>query len=449
VPDESELDTQPLGTAPSAGGSWLIGGRYRVLDRLGSGGTAEVFRAHDEVLQREVAVKVFRTLVVDDPDGHGAQRRELELQSLARLSHPNLTTLYDGSVASEGPSYLVLELVRGTDLAGRLREGPLPEPEARQIGAQIADALAYAHARGMVHRDVKPANILVGTEDGDGQLRARLSDFGTVRFVDAAAMTADGLTLGTASYLAPEQVLGADVGPEADVYALGLVLIEALTGARCFEGPQEEVLGIRLTSSPEIPDELPDPWPLLLAAMTATEPDARPTAAEVAESLRTGGAPVVPAAPPRTAEIAAHRRGWQVWLALAGLAVAGLLAGIAYLASGGSAPAPADKPPADPTKTTKPAATHTHRSTPSLAAVVPSGGGHPARTSHPHTRQASAAARPSSTQATATATATASSSPAATSSSPAASSSVTSPTTPAPTPSPTSPPTSPGGTPAG
>jgi hypothetical protein len=253
---------------------------------------AEVFRAHDELLDRDVAVKVFKTGMDGDDDTHGEVRRELELQSLARLSHPHLITLFDGSVVGEGPAYLVLELVHGPDLASRLRGGPLPEPEAREIGAQIADALAYVHARGMVHRDVKPANILLGMDDAmPGAVRARLSDFGIVRMVGNSRMTAADMTLGTASYVAPEQARGANVGPPADVYSLALVLIESLTGVRCFDGPIHEALAARLAVAPQIPAGLPAPWPDLLAAMTRLDPGDRPDAGEVARSLRDGVMP--------------------------------------------------------------------------------------------------------------------------------------------------------------
>jgi serine/threonine protein kinase len=364
-------DTQPLAVAGRADHGWVVDGRYRVLERLGLGGTADVFRAHDEVLGRDVAVKVFRTALVDDPDGHGAQRRELELQSLARLSHPNLVTLFDGDARPGVQPYLALELVPGADLATRLHDGPLPEPEVRALGMQVADGLAYAHARGIVHRDVKPANILLGSDGPDDGVRARLSDFGTVRLLDGARMTAADLTLGTASYLAPEQARGADVGPEADVYALGLVLIEALTGRRCFAGAPHEVLAARLTTSPVVPDGLPEPWPALLTAMTAADPAARPTAAQVVTALRTGAPPTLPSGVLPVAARAgrAHRRGAAVWFALAAAACVGLLAGAGILVSGnGHDSTPGQNLPVAPT--THHSAHPSHHRQPSGAAEL-------------------------------------------------------------------------------
>lgn len=357
---------------------WLLDGRYRVVSRLGTGGVAEVFRAHDELLDRDVAVKVFRTMA-DDPDLNGDQRRWRELECLARLSHPNLITLFDGSLPADGPAYLVLELVPGSDLAARLHDGPLPEPQVREIGAQIAAALGYIHARDMVHRDVKPANILV--DDGSEPLRARLSDFGIVRMVGGARLTAVDLTIGTASYVAPEQARGADVGPAADVYSLGLVLIEALTGVRCFDGPVHEALAARVKTAPSIPAGLPAPWPTLLAAMTRPDPAERPTADAVAATLHTET--LVPPPPARVAAAAlaaapaaaaaagvaidflagdeipdtepalvppplSRRRHRGALLPLATIAVAAVLAGIGYLLvlvdrgtpSGGTPPVP-------------------------------------------------------------------------------------------------------------
>lgn len=299
---EAPSATSPAPVEPRPAG-WLLAGRYRIQQRIGAGGMAEVFQATDELLARDVAVKVFR----HHPDAAnsvgGPKRQSVELQALARLSHPNLISLFDGSIGDAGgePAYLVMELVHGPSLAARIAEGPLPPDEVAEIAEQLADALSYVHSRDMVHRDIKPANILLGVDGvtGDAAVRARLSDFGIVRLLGSERLTSVDFMVGTASYLAPEQARGAEVGPAADVYALGLVLLEALTGARAYDGSVLEAVTARLERSPDIPLHFPAPWPGLLQAMTAIEPELRPSAAEIGRVLR---AARVAALPPAVAD---------------------------------------------------------------------------------------------------------------------------------------------------
>lgn len=261
----------------------LIGGRYRVTGTLGHGGMASVYRAVDEQLGREVAVKLFRIGPVD----HGERARaEAEIHVLAGLRSPNLVTLFDAALdTADGDSFLVMELVPGSDLATRLREGPLDPATTARVGAQVAEGLAAVHAQGIVHRDVKPANVLL-EQDGE---HVKLADFGIALLRDAARVTGTGTVIGTAAYLAPEQVLGQPVTGEADVYALGLMLLEALTGKQAFPGSAVEAATARLARAPEIDQHLPTAWRTLLHVMTAQHPEDRPSAAEAAARLRALG----------------------------------------------------------------------------------------------------------------------------------------------------------------
>jgi serine/threonine protein kinase len=260
----------------------LIGGRYRVTGTLGHGGMASVYRAVDEQLGREVAVKLFRMGPVD----HGERARaEAEIQVLAGLRSPNLVTLFDAALDDDGDSFLVMELVPGSDLATRLREGPLDPTTTARVGAQVAEGLAAVHAQGIVHRDVKPANVLL-EQDGE---HVKLADFGIALLRDAARVTGTGTVIGTAAYLAPEQVLGQVVTGKADVYALGLMLLEALTGKQAFPGSAVEAATARLARAPEIDQHLPTAWRTLLHVMTAQHPEDRPSAAEAAARLRALG----------------------------------------------------------------------------------------------------------------------------------------------------------------
>ena len=267
--------------------AWVIEGRYRIDEQIGRGGSSQVYRAHDELLGRDVAIKMFHAGLPDEGESEEQRqaRRELEMRTVANLNHPGLVRLLDASPVGANPPYLVFELVCGQNLAQRLQGGALPEPEVREFGAQLAETLAFLHRNGLVHRDVKPGNILLDSSDPDAPY-ARLCDFGIVRLIDSANLTSSHLTVGTAAYLAPEQLYGSDVGPAADVYALGLVLLESLTGSKAFVGTQAETLAQRASSAPQIPNFLDGQWRSLLAAMTASDPRDRPDPLSVTSTLR-------------------------------------------------------------------------------------------------------------------------------------------------------------------
>ncbi|WP_329286719.1 serine/threonine-protein kinase [Streptomyces sp. NBC_00691] len=281
-----------------------VAGRYRLDGLLGRGGAADVYEAVDLRLRRPVAVKVFRrgdTRAEEHSDGEG--------RLLAQLQHPGLVTLFDCG-HDEGRPFLVMELVRGTTLRRRLARSALSVAETCRMGVALSSVLAHVHGEGIVHRDVKPSNILLDPTDAP-----RLTDFGiSRRFVttddpaaapDAASSAADPVTggedflMGTACYMAPEQALGWTTGPRADVYSLGLVLLEALKGEREYGGQPLEAALARLHRPPALPDGLPPGLGALLKAMTAHEASHRPDARTCQETL--AALPIPDAGDPRHA----------------------------------------------------------------------------------------------------------------------------------------------------
>ncbi|WP_277871217.1 serine/threonine-protein kinase [Agromyces atrinae] len=271
----------------SRGFGQRTGSRYELSEHVGSGGMADIYLARDREIGRSVAIKIFR--LPETP--HDEVRHEREIRLLGSLQHPGLVEVYDAGVFLDGDvsrRFVVMEYVDGGALSSRLEKRvALTRRQVADVGAQIADALAYIHARGIVHRDVKPDNVLLSDAASLGYtITAKLADFGIAHFVEAARFTDQNTILGTANYISPEQARGTDVGTASDVYSLGLVLLEAITGEREFTGTPVEAALARLSRSPDIPGDLPDDWHDLLTAMTEREPDDRPTAHDVAATMR-------------------------------------------------------------------------------------------------------------------------------------------------------------------
>jgi eukaryotic-like serine/threonine-protein kinase len=280
----------PTGSSSAAGvdAGTVLGGRYRLDGQLASGGMAQVWRGTDEVLRRAIAVKILHPhLAADDTF---VTRFRHEAIAVARLSHPAIVNVYD-TCSANGTEAIVMELVRGHTLRDRLDEGPLDPWAAANIAAQVAGALDVAHAAGLVHRDIKPANILL-SEDG----RVKVGDFGIAKAAESADLTQEGSFVGTAKYLAPEQVESKPVDGRTDLYSLGIVLYEMLCGRVPFEGDSSSATALaRLHQEPLRPRQIRPGIPRALEAITmqllARSPDDRfPTAADVRAELLGAGA---------------------------------------------------------------------------------------------------------------------------------------------------------------
>jgi serine/threonine protein kinase len=288
----------------------LFAGRYRLEEVAGRGGMATVYRAVDELLGRPVAAKILSS---SSADADEVRRQQGEVRLLASLSHPGLVTLFDAGAADtpDGPrAFLVMELVRGVTLRARLAEGPMTFREVAGTAADLADSLHYIHRRDVVHRDIKPGNILlVDPAEDDTGVRTKLADFGIARIMDGTHVTAAGAIIGTVSYLSPEQAMGEPVGPPADIYALGLVLLECLTGQKAFPGGATESIMARVLRDPDIPASFSPEWSALLRAMTARKPEDRPSAREVSDALRRLSRPPIASRGAATAATAADGTG--------------------------------------------------------------------------------------------------------------------------------------------
>jgi eukaryotic-like serine/threonine-protein kinase len=262
-----------------------VAGRYELLEVLGRGGMGVVYRARDSLLDRTVAVKILPAQYASDPVL--VQRFEREARAAARLSHPNIVAVFDTG-QDRSARYIVMECVPGVSLAQLLNErGALPVPEAVELAAQVADALAAAHAAGIIHRDIKPGNVMV---EPSGV--CKVLDFGIARAAADAALTQTTSLLGSAPYMAPEAALGRPAETRSDIYSLGCVLYEMLTDRPPFRGDlPAAIISQHINVAPRPPSELEPAIPAALDAlvvrMLAKEPANRPaSAAELAAALR-------------------------------------------------------------------------------------------------------------------------------------------------------------------
>ncbi len=277
----------------------VVDNRYVLSGLLGGGGMGKVFLARDEVLERDVALKVLREQYAED-EGF-VERFEREAKAAASLNYPHIVSVYDRGKTEDGTYYIAMEHVPGGTLKDRiLKKGSMEAAEAVLLASQIADALGVAHASGIVHRDVKPQNVLL-TADGE----AKVADFGIARAASDAPLSNSGLMLGTAKYMSPEQAMGDPLGPGSDLYSLGVVLYEMLTGEVPFDADSSVGVAMKHVTEPPRPPreknpEVPEALDAVVMKLLQKKPEDRyPGAAELVADLSRvkGGLAPVFAAP--------------------------------------------------------------------------------------------------------------------------------------------------------
>ncbi|HEV2767042.1 MAG TPA: serine/threonine-protein kinase [Acidimicrobiales bacterium] len=282
----------------------VVAGRYRLGAVVGRGGMAEVRTAEDLRLGRSVAVKLLRTDLAEQ-DGV-RERFEDEARAAARLSHPNVVAVFDTG-EHEGIPYIVMELLPGSSLADLIAKGPLDVETVRRIGMQVLAALDAAHAAGLIHRDIKPANVLLAA---DGT--AKVADFGIAKSAEAQTHTATGMLLGTAAYVPPERLAGHPATAESDLYSVGVLLYETVTGHRPFGGETPIVIASAIQRGrprpiTELrPDLDPDLVAVIQQAMLANPYDRFRSAGEMAEALAGGTVPMAASPSARTTRVGAE-----------------------------------------------------------------------------------------------------------------------------------------------
>ncbi|MER6530819.1 serine/threonine-protein kinase [Streptomyces sp. NPDC001508] len=333
---ESPQPARDLGTGR------LIAGRYRLLSKLGDGGMGTVWRAEDETVDREVAVKEPRVPdhLPEQERANAFERMRREARAAARLDHPAVVNVHDVAVV-DGRPWIVMELVRGRSLGSALQEGTLDTREAARVGLQVLGALEAAHAAGVLHRDVKPDNVLLGRHD-----RVVLTDFGIAQIEGETDLTDTGGFVGSPEYIAPERVLGRRPGPASDLWSLGVVLYAATEGVSPFRRSNTAAtLQSVLHATPAPPAAAHGPLAEAVNGLLEKDPAHRPDAARVRALLEAAARPPAPgpAGPPSSAGRAGRgfRPGRGTWFGLGAAVVAAAVAGYLLLADpfGGSLPA--------------------------------------------------------------------------------------------------------------
>ncbi|MGH3146180.1 MAG: Stk1 family PASTA domain-containing Ser/Thr kinase [Rubrobacter sp.] len=263
----------------------VLDNRYDLVRTLGGGGMGEVYLARDQVLDRDVALKVLRRQYAGDDEF--AERFKREAMHAASLSHPNIVQVYDRGQTEDGAAYIAMEYVPGGTLKEKItREGPLESAVAASIGSQVAEALGAAHARGVVHRDIKPQNVLL-----TGKGEAKVADFGIARAASAVTISQTGSVMGTAGYMSPEQALGKPATPRSDLYSLGVVLYEAITGELPYTADNPIAVSMKHVNEPlrpprEVDPQIPEGMNALVVKLLAKDPEGRYASAdELADDL--------------------------------------------------------------------------------------------------------------------------------------------------------------------
>jgi serine/threonine-protein kinase len=281
------MSEEPTASAPRAGSR--IGG-YVILGKLGAGGMGEVYRARDTRLERDVALKILPETLASDPEK--ARRFEKEARAASALNHPNIVTVYDFG-EEDGVAYLVMELIAGEELSRYFDDSlgfqlEFTLEDSVRMSCELLDAVGYAHQHGVVHRDIKPANVMLSSE-----LTVKLTDFGVARMAGVGAGREEpGTLVGTPSYMSPEQITGQPMGPRSDIFAVGLILYQFLTGERPFRGPSlfaiQQKIMLEQPAPPSLLNPLLSPMfdRIVLRALAKRPDDRYPNARSMREDLR-------------------------------------------------------------------------------------------------------------------------------------------------------------------